>query len=121
MDKKQALVDYLLEVIQNIERQERRRVTYTEFASRVDLPVKTVTVFFDREDARLPSRRNAEMIAIGLCSNRINDILDYPRLDPLYLELMHVTKKLDEGDQAKILRLIREWQKNPNSFEAVPA
>ena len=121
MNKKRELVNYLIEVIQNMEREEGRRITYTEFAKRVDLPIKTVTVFFDIEDTRLPSRRNAEMIAIGLNSNRINQILGYDEIDYKYLELMHTTKKLDPGDQDKILRLIREWKKNPNSFEAVTA
>lgn len=115
MNKKQKLVDYLLEVIQHMEREKKQRINYTEFADFVDLPIKTVTVMFDPDDPRLPNRRNAEVIAIGLNSNRINRILGYPELDPSYLSLMHTAKQLPPGDREEVMRFMRSLVDDPKA------
>lgn len=113
MNKKHELVEYLLGVIQHMEREKRHRVTYTEFADVVDLPIKTVTVMFDPDDPRLPNRRNAEQVAIGLNSNRINNILGYPSLDPSYLSLMHTAKQLKPDDREEVMRFMRSLADDP--------
>jgi hypothetical protein len=93
MSKKEDLVMYLLDVIQQMERELKRRVTFTIFADRVDLPIRTVTAMLDPDDARIPSRANAKKVAVGLGSNRINRILGYPDVDPEEIKVMRIYKQ----------------------------
>ena len=108
MDKKRLLVNYLLEVIQHIEREYGRRVTYTELADIVELPIKTVAVMFDPTDARIPSRKNAQMVSIGLNSNRINQILGYPEVDPQFIAFMRTYRELRPDQRSVLIRQMQD-------------
>ena len=119
MDKKRLLVNYLLEVIQHIERECGRRVTFTELADVVELPIKTVAVMFDPTDTRIPSRKNAQMVAIGLNSNRINQILGYPEVDPQFISFMRTYRELRPDQRSILIRQMQDMT-DPNA-EAVLA
>jgi hypothetical protein len=112
MSKKSDLVEYLLSVIQEMERERNRRVTYTVFADIVDLPLKTVAAMFDPDDPRKPSRTNAKKVAVGLGSNRINQILDYPDVDPEYIEFMRVYWQLGVRERNIIMREMKRLVDN---------
>jgi hypothetical protein len=118
MDKKTALVKYLLDVIQAMEKERNRRVTYTQFADVVDLPIKTVAVMFDADDPRIPSRKNAQAVAIGLNSNRINIILGYPEVDPQFISFMRTYRELKPEQRGALIRQMKGMVE-PNA-EAVP-
>src|SRR3990167_4855683 len=90
--KFQELIDYLLEVLASLEKERRKRMTYSDFAEIVDLPIRTVTSMF--EEGRKPIRANAEKIAVALMSNRILEILGYEPIDPAELRFRHVYRSL---------------------------
>jgi hypothetical protein len=115
MDTKRKLVDYLLKVMQRLERERGRRMTYTDFAIMVDLPIKTAAAMFDPDDPRLPSKSNAAKVATGLGSNEINRILGYPELDPSYISFMRTYSKLKPDQQAVILREMISLVEAPKS------
>jgi hypothetical protein len=115
MDKKRALVNYLLGVMQHLEQERGRRMSYTDFAKLVDLPNKTAAAMFDPDDPRLPSKANATKVAVGLGNNEINRILGYPDVDPNYISFMRTYRQLNTEQQSAILREMRtlaEPQKN---------
>ena len=113
MERKGELVEYLLSVIQNMERERNRRITYTVFADIVDLPIKTVTAMFDTDDPRVPNRTNAKKVSVGLGSNRINQILGYPDVDPEYIEFMRIYNSLSTREKNVIMREMRRLIDNP--------
>lgn len=107
--KSQELIDYLLEVLASMEKERRRRMSYSDFAILVDLPLRTVTSIFE---GRKPIKANAEKIAIALGSNRIMDILGYERIDPTYLRFRRALKQLPPEQQAVILKQVEAAAKN---------
>jgi hypothetical protein len=115
MDTKRNLVDYLLMVMQRIERERGKRMTYTDFAILVDLPNKTAAAMFDPDDPRLPSKSNAAKVAVGLGSNEINRILGYPDLDPKYISFMRTYNQLKPEQQSVILREMISLVDTPKS------
>jgi len=108
MDKKRELVRYLLEILGDMERGRNRRMTYTDFADLVGLPLKTVVTLFDAEDSRLPKVTTARTVAIGLGSNRILEILGYEKIDPVYLRFQVALKDLKPEQQRAILRQMEQ-------------
>ena len=113
MEKKGELVEYLLSVTHEMERERNRKVSYTVFADIVDLPLKTVTAMFDADDPRVPNRTNAKKVSVGLGSNRINQILGHPDVDPEYIEFMRVYKSLNTRERNIIMREMRRLVDNP--------
>ena len=119
-NKKQEQVSYLLEVKGFLERERGKWMNYTEFSDVSRIPFKTVTAAFDTDDPRLLSKNNAEKIAKLTGSNRINDILGYPSLDPNYISLMRIYDQLDTNQRSALLRYIRGMTDEQN-LEVVTA
>ena len=120
MKKKQEVVYYLLEVVGFMERERGRRINYTEFSRTSTIPFKTTTALFDPDDPRLPSKNNAHKIAVMTGSNRINEILGYPNLDPNYISLMKIYNQLKPEQRDALVRYMRGMADDPN-MEVVAA
>ena len=106
--KFQELSDYLLEVLASMEKERRRRMTYSDFAEIVDLPIRTVTSMFE---GRKPIKANAEKVAVALNSNRIMRILNYDPIDPAELRFRHVYRGLDPKTKVAIQHQMEELLK----------
>ena len=120
MDKKQEVVKYLVEVKGFMERERGTLISLTEFASISGIPFKTILPMFDPDHPRLPSEKNAEKIAKLTGSNRINEIMEYPIIDPTYLSVMRIYPQLKPDQQQALLRYIRKMT-DEHSLEVVTA
>jgi len=114
--KFQELIDYLLEVLASMEKERRKRVSYSDFAELVDLPIRTVTSMFE---GRRPIKANAEKIAVALESNRILEILKYEKIDPAELRFRHVYHSLKPNEKAAINRQLDSFTKKEGTSLAV--
>jgi hypothetical protein len=103
MTKKEKLIDYLLSVKSEMEREQGRVIKMITFARFVDLPLRTVTSMFDPDDPRVPIEANARKIAIALYSNRIMHILGYEEIDPFFLQMKKYYDQLPPEEQANIV------------------
>jgi hypothetical protein len=75
---------------------------------------------FDPDDPRIPNRANSKKVAVGLGSNRINQILGYPDVDPEYIEFMRVYKQLDNREKGIIMREMKRLvDTNPQAEVAI--
>ena len=111
MTKKQALIDYLLETMGAMEKERGRRMSYSDFAEIVDLPLRTVTAMFDPDDDRLPIRPVAGKVAIGLGSNHILEILGYELIDETFLRFSRALRQLPQDQQQAIIHQMEAMAK----------
>ena len=103
MSRKQELRRYLMDEMSKLEKERGHRMTLTQFAALVDIPLRTVTRMFDPDDDRVPIEAHAAKLAEGLYSNRTMQILGYDDIDPMYLQFKKAFDQLPSDDQAAIL------------------